>query len=543
LRTEPTARGRTGSAGLAFSALLAFIFIVYANPGNWFEGGEEIGFAKIAAALSLTALAGSWLLYRRRLTIGGASGWALVGLFALVGLSSLWSYWPRYTADTFLDGLKYLAIFLLVANVVDSRARLHAVVVAIALASVIPAVGAIWSAAHGEHLVDGDRAGWIGIFANPNDLAYHLVIGMAMALSAREGARRRAMRVAYLALLVPLGYALVLTQSRGGLLAAGVVLLLWLMRSIRRAPTLIGIAVALGCVLYLSPNNPWRVRNESSLSHGEDVSARGRLDAWRTGLNIAAERPLTGVGAGAFVIAWPDFAPGEQAAAHRAQRVHPIGERARHRRTGAVPDRARRRRARADARGARPVAERVRARRTVRPRGLRRVQLVGRHRVHVADPPAARARVRHSPPRRRRARHRRARRGRGAAGARRRGDARQPGVSRVRHLRHGRRRRSRPPGSDRRAARRDGSRARPPRPRRQRHLRRPLLRHGHAPAVDHRSRRRQAADRQRGRQHLGRLQRRDLQLSPPARKIHDALAQFLHHQRHGGAGARLRGAR
>jgi putative inorganic carbon (hco3(-)) transporter len=184
-------------------------------------------------------------------------------------------------------------------------------VATLAWASVIPAIGCIYSWSRGEHLVDGDRAAWIGIFANPNDLAYHLVVGVAMVLAAREGARRGWERHLYLSLLIPIGVAILLTQSRGGMAASGVVLLLWVLRSVKRAPALVGVAVALLCVVQLSPGNPWTKRTEGSTYFGEDVSARGRFDAWRTGLNMAAERPLTGVGAGAFVVAWPSFAPGD----------------------------------------------------------------------------------------------------------------------------------------------------------------------------------------------------------------------------------------
>jgi O-antigen ligase len=232
-------------------------------------------------------------------------------LFLWTGLSAIWSFWPSLTADTFLDGLKYHSIFLLVVNLVDSPARLRATIAWLACASTIPAFGGIVSWLRGQHLVDGDRAGWIGIFANPNDLAYHLVVGIALTLAAREGARSRAARFFFLTLLVPLGTGVLLTQSRGGMVASSVVLLLWAVRSFRRAPTLVGVALALGCVLYLSPRDPWRSRAESAIAFGEDVSARGRIDAWRTGLNIAYERPFTGVGAGAFVVAWPTFAPGD----------------------------------------------------------------------------------------------------------------------------------------------------------------------------------------------------------------------------------------
>jgi putative inorganic carbon (HCO3(-)) transporter len=311
LLTDRLQQNAKAPATIAFYALLTFLFIVYANPGNWFDGLEDIGFAKIAAGFSLAALAGSWLLYNRRLVLGGVQGWALVALFALVGFSSAWSFWPKYSFDTFTDGLKYLAVFFIIANVIDSEKRLATLIRVLALASVIPAVGAIWSHAHGEHLVEGDRAGWIGIFANPNDLAYHLVIGVAMLLAAAHAARDRRHKILWWALLAPTFYGIYLTQSRGGMFATVAVVVFWGLRSVKRAPLILGATCFAAALVFVSPNNPWSRRTQEATAYGEDVSARGRIDAWRTGLNIAKERPFTGVGAGAFMIAWPQFAPGD----------------------------------------------------------------------------------------------------------------------------------------------------------------------------------------------------------------------------------------
>jgi O-antigen ligase len=301
----------TAPASVAFYSLLAFLFIVYANPGNWADALEDVQFAKIAAGFSLAALAGSWLLYNRRLVLGGVQGWTLLALFALVGFSSLWSYWPKYSFDTFTDGLKYLAVFFIIANVVDSEQRLARIIRVLALASCIPAFGAIWSHAHGEHLVEGDRAGWIGIFGNPNDLAYHLVVGVAMLLAAANAARDRRHKLMWWALLAPVFYAILLTQSRGGMLAAVCVVVFWGLRAVKRAPLVLGAACFAAALVFVSPNNPWSRRTQEATAYGEDISARGRIDAWRTGLNIAKEHPFTGVGAGAFMIAWPEFAPGD----------------------------------------------------------------------------------------------------------------------------------------------------------------------------------------------------------------------------------------
>ncbi|HEX4462844.1 MAG TPA: hypothetical protein VIA18_32950, partial [Polyangia bacterium] len=280
MRTDSQTRSRNADAGVAFFGLLVFILVVYANPGNWFDGLEDFAFAKIAAGLSLAALGGSWLLYNRRLRIGGTQGKALLALFALVGISAAWSFWPKFTFDTFTDGLKYLAIFLLVVNTVDSESRLMTAVRVLAIASVIPAVGAAWSHAHGEHLVEGDRAGWIGIFANPNDLAYHLVVGVAMVCAAAAAGTTRLRKIAWLGLLAPIGYGLALTQSRAGMFAGLVVGFFFALRWARRPALVLGVGFVLAVLFMMSPKNPWQTRTDAATAYGEDASARGRYDAW-----------------------------------------------------------------------------------------------------------------------------------------------------------------------------------------------------------------------------------------------------------------------
>jgi O-antigen ligase len=132
-----------------------------------------------------------------------------------------------------------------------------------------------------------------------------------MLFAAANAAHTRARKVAWWTLLLPVFYAILLTQSRGGMLAACVVTLFWMLRSVKRAPVILGAACIAAAVVFVSPNNPWSRRTQEATAYGEDMSAQGRIDAWRTGLNIARARPLTGVGAGAFMIAWPDFAPGD----------------------------------------------------------------------------------------------------------------------------------------------------------------------------------------------------------------------------------------
>lgn len=304
-------------AQTAYVALLIYVVLVYLNPGTLFFEGSDVGIAKIAAGIALGGIGLAWLLFDRPLTVGGATGLLLAGHFAIVGASAAWSLWPSMTIETFLDGLKYLAIFVVIVNVVDSPKRATLLLHVLALATLIPAIGTINSWAHGEHLVEDGRATWIGIFGNPNDLAYHLDVGMALALGGRELSSRRWLRLAYLGALAVMASALLLTQSRGGLIAAGAVFGLWGIRGLKRGRTLVGVAAMIALAIWIGPDATWQ-RAETTMSYKEDASAQGRIDAWRTGVNVLLGRPFTGVGAGAFPLAWPEFAPGDAGAPRTA---------------------------------------------------------------------------------------------------------------------------------------------------------------------------------------------------------------------------------
>jgi O-antigen ligase len=181
---------------------------------------------------------------------------------------------------------------------------------ALALGGLFPAFGALHHRRIGE-LVDGQRAGWIGIFENPNDLAYGLVvlfpIALALALDSR-GARR-------LLLLATLGVyvaAVLATFSRGGLLGLTAVLVLAVARWTRswfRLPVLLLLAAGL---LFALPGAWQRAEGYGDLR--EDRSVHQRVDSLRAGLAMAGDRPLLGVGLGCSLLGWEHWAPADRIA-------------------------------------------------------------------------------------------------------------------------------------------------------------------------------------------------------------------------------------
>jgi O-antigen ligase len=299
---------RTGR--VAFVSLVVFVFLVYANPSWLLFDGADVGIAKVGAAFALLALGCSWLLYQRRLLAGGAVGACVAAFFLWICGSLLWSIEPSATRAAAAEALKYFAIFFLVANVVDDAARARQALAGLALASAIPAAGALWSYAHGEHLVEGTRASWIGTFGDPNDLAYYLAAGVAAALGARELSATRRARVAYTIAIGIMLVAILFTQSRGGLITTGVVFALFALRALRRLRFAIPVATVVIAAVWLAPRATWE-RAGTTLAYQEDASARGRIDAWNTGRAMFAARPFHGVGLGAFQYGWDEWAPGD----------------------------------------------------------------------------------------------------------------------------------------------------------------------------------------------------------------------------------------
>ena len=140
--------------------------------------------------------------------------------------------------------------------------------------------------------------------------------------------------------------------------------------------------------MFVLAEQPVDAPYPEATAYGEDVSARGRIDAWRTGLNIAKERPFTGVGAGAFMIAWPEFAPGDAGPVRTQhntfmQLLSELGIPALVLFLGALLAGALRHASRGQAR---VVAAAVRARhRSAGLAGFAVCSHLGRHRLHLAD--------------------------------------------------------------------------------------------------------------------------------------------------------------
>ena len=317
-----TARENPGDR-IAFGALITFAVVMYTAPSEWIRGLESVRLAFISSVVAAAFVAIGRLARREPIFLDGVRGAAALA-FALWALASTkWSIYPDVSQGEGLEILKLAAIFLTMVNVVTTPKRLAVFAVAMVLASMVTSWHVIEWYHRGEDLVEGFRARWVGVYADPNHMA--MDVGIVVPLGVAAMVRRKNplwLRALCAAAVVMAVTAIVYSHSRGGFIGLVVAMTVWIFleKSRRMATLILGGALAIALLVF-APKSFWE-RNETLTSFHDDASAMGRVYAWEVAAGMSADHPLAGVGIGGFRFAWPLYARPEARRAYVAHNVY-----------------------------------------------------------------------------------------------------------------------------------------------------------------------------------------------------------------------------
>ncbi len=238
----------------------------------------------------------------------GAVSWSIIGMIAAIAVSSAISVRPESSVRELLLWLMYLSLFAATAATLSRPAaarRFVDAVVAIGAWLCLIALFLFWGA-------DNPTMRWYSTFYWPNPFAGFQLLLLPVALVRFLYAREIRDRFAHGAIALLLTISLILTYSRGAWISlvltipvALVILrpLAWGAWARRMAvlALLVGAVVVLltrGAVLEGSTRGAYG--HDGSAVGFEDLSIRGRLGFWESGLRIFRDYPLLGTGAGTF---------------------------------------------------------------------------------------------------------------------------------------------------------------------------------------------------------------------------------------------------
>jgi O-antigen ligase len=299
-----TERSRaTTRAPASYWLLLVFLFLVYANLPMVMPALDVVRPAKVVAGAALVMLLAERAFAGKSLDLAWPEGGLLLGFLGAAALSSLTALWPRQAAESVSDLVKMTIVFFFIVNCANTESRLRGVMWTLVASGLLPAAGTLRNYFQGS-MFEG-RAAWVGIFANPNEVAYGLVILLPLAAYLATGLGF-APRLALLGIGLVYVAAILVTFSRGGLLALVAVLGLYAWRkNSMMLQGLVALLVVAGLILV---GRFWS-RGEDFKNLKQDVSFQQRIATSQAGLAMFADRPLFGVGLGCSVVAWPLYAP------------------------------------------------------------------------------------------------------------------------------------------------------------------------------------------------------------------------------------------
>ncbi|MDP8927694.1 MAG: O-antigen ligase family protein [Actinomycetota bacterium] len=160
--------------------------------------------------------------------------------------------------------------------------------------------------------VGGTTARHSGPLRDANYWAQHLVLFIPLALSFAAHSRSVRAKLMWGGALAVLGGGLYLTQSRGGILSLGLVIIVWLLSLGRRYARWLIAMPAVLLVLMLTPGVGSRLMTLADLrearSGGGDASLVQRTDVQEAGLAMFLDHATVGVGAGNFSLIEPEYA-------------------------------------------------------------------------------------------------------------------------------------------------------------------------------------------------------------------------------------------
>lgn len=286
---------------MLFSGLLFLLFSIFVRPQDFWRPFQSAPFFEITSIILTIATILSSLKKKAKPILKSPQDILMILLWVAIVLSAISVRWLQFTFDTFIDWLRYILVYFLIINIVDSRKRFKIILWAIVIfMSLTAGMGVLQHFGTditrvGTH-PDGRIRG-VGIF-DTNQLAYSVAFCASLAIGLLLFYKKLIIRIVTLGILLLYFYCIYFTQSRGGLVCLVLVLLFtFLIFSKSKFIKTFGIIISLLFVFLLSTFAP---RFSTTKEYKTDSSVMGRVEVWADALSLMKGRPFFGVGKDQF---------------------------------------------------------------------------------------------------------------------------------------------------------------------------------------------------------------------------------------------------
>jgi hypothetical protein len=281
--------------------LIIYVLVLLVRPQEWYEPVRGFELVNVAAILTIFVAFISPSPNQRLTTTVWRNkyGRLMWGLLVGVVLSQLVYGRVHGAFDAFVEFGKCCVLFFTALTLVDNPQRLRRMMWVIVISAAIFCIHGIMQVKTGYGFAnvqpygsffDGDfRVQGTGMFQDPNDFAMLYVVAIPFVFTFLQTKTQVFGKLFVVASFPAMLYVLYYTQSRGGVVGLGAMLLAYVWFSMRTTVLRVLVAVAvLGVVVAFGP-----ARARESVYEG---SAGGRIMQWGYGNQFLKQNPLFGIG-------------------------------------------------------------------------------------------------------------------------------------------------------------------------------------------------------------------------------------------------------
>jgi hypothetical protein len=267
---------RIKSAGMGFFWLSAFYLVYCARPEDWLPGLSVLPLAKITGIGAFLAFLFGAGRGKRKFRDLPIESYYLLGLIVILTISSVLSpVWKGGSVSRTTDFAKVYVVWVLTFLLMTDLPRFRRIV--FIQAGSVPLI-CFWSVLKGagHDRLDGVLG---GIYSNPNDLAFAIVLSLPFCLMFLLTARSKFRKLLWVAGMLVMAKALFMTASRGGfitLVVAGIVCM-WHFGIKGKRLYLIAVMSVVVVVLFATEGGTLKERFASMWTDRSDLEHQGKV--------------------------------------------------------------------------------------------------------------------------------------------------------------------------------------------------------------------------------------------------------------------------
>lgn len=289
---------------MLFLGILLFITIVFVQPQEFLPAVKGMPLV----AMVMGAISAGYVCHlfasKRRETIRAHQNVLMIVFWIIIVLSTFAVHWLSYTRTIFIEWGKVVLIYFLMINIVNTQKKLTIIFWTVVFSGAILSLFGIlqW------HGIDVTGAGFssdttalrirgIGIF-DTNQLAYTMDFLSPCVFALFVLNKNFFLRIILVSIFFMYYYTVMLTDSRGGLIGAVlVVFLIFLKFNKKKIVHVVGSIIASLLFIGLLHSSS---RLETITSYHSDASSMTRINVWGEALIILKESLFLGIGYNQF---------------------------------------------------------------------------------------------------------------------------------------------------------------------------------------------------------------------------------------------------